>query len=140
MAPVKRKVGESLNPSLPATKRLRIDTKDKSTAPKKQIRTEKENVKSARFEVRSEPVSILKSEQPAFPRGGAGLLTPLEKKQIQAKATRDAIAEHKKERDLFGSSSRPAAEDSEEDQSVSGANETPPIASQDTALPNSYDQ
>jgi rRNA biogenesis protein RRP5 len=113
MAPVKRKVGENLNSSLPATKRVRIDTKDDSTAPKNRKETDKENVKPARSETRSQPASILKAEQPAFPRGGAGLLTPLEKKQIQAKATRDAIAEHKREKDLFGSSSKPAVEDSE---------------------------
>lgn len=123
MAPVKRKVGENLNSGLPATKRLRIDTKDDSTAPKNRKETDKENVKPTRPETRSQPASILKKEQPAFPRGGAGVLTPLEKKQIQAKATRDAIAEHKREKDLFGSSSKPAVEDSEVEEFPSDADE-----------------
>ena len=123
MAPVKRKVGENPTSNLPATKRLRIDTKDKSTAPKNRREADKENVKPARSETRPQPVSILKTEQPAFPRGGAGLLTPLEKKQIQARATRDAIAEHKREKDLFGSTSRPAADYSEEEDFPSDADE-----------------
>lgn len=122
MAPVKRKVGENLGSSFPATKRLRIDAKDDSTAPKKRKDTDKENVKPTRSETRPQPVSILKSEPPAFPRGGAGLLTPLEKKQIQARATRDAIAEHKRDKDLFGSPSK-AAGDSEGEESPSDAEE-----------------
>lgn len=132
MAPVKRRVGETSSSNLPATKRLRIETKEKPTAPKKRNEIDKENGKPARSEARSQPVSILKTEQPAFPRGGAGLLTPLEKKQIQAKATRDAIAEHKREKDLFGSSSKPAAEDSDEDAFLSDTDQTTKKQSQKT--------
>ncbi|MCJ1354910.1 MAG: rRNA biogenesis protein rrp5 [Icmadophila ericetorum] len=40
-------------------------------------------------------VSILKGEEPAFPRGGASVLTPLEHKQIQIQATRDVLFEQK---------------------------------------------
>ncbi|KIW33568.1 uncharacterized protein PV07_00407 [Cladophialophora immunda] len=47
------------------------------------------------------PVSVLTKEQPAFPRGGASLLTPLERKQIRAKVARDADTEHKHSQDLF---------------------------------------
>ena len=32
-------------------------------------------------------------EEPAFPRGGASVLTPLEHKQIQIEATRDVLFE-----------------------------------------------
>jgi rRNA biogenesis protein RRP5 len=39
-------------------------------------------------------------EEPAFPRGGASVLTPLEHKQIQIEATRDVLFEQ--------STSRPA--------------------------------
>lgn len=124
MAPVKRKVGANPTSNLPATKRARIDTKDIPTTTKKRKEADKENVKPARSEARSQPVSILKTEQPAFPRGGAGLLTPLEKKQIQARATRDAIAEHKREKDLFGSTSGPAVNDSEEEDFPSDADES----------------
>ena len=40
------------------------------------------------------PTSLWKNEQPAFPRGGASLLTPIERKQIEAQAARDALKEH----------------------------------------------
>jgi len=38
-------------------------------------------------------VSILKEEEPAFPRGGASVLTPLEHKQIQIQAKQDVLFE-----------------------------------------------
>ncbi|ROT38446.1 rRNA biogenesis protein RRP5 [Sodiomyces alkalinus F11] len=38
-------------------------------------------------------VSLLKDEEPLFPRGGASVLTPLEHKQIQMQAKADALAE-----------------------------------------------
>jgi rRNA biogenesis protein RRP5 len=50
---------------------------------------------------RSVPISLLRNEQPAFPRGGAGVLTPVERKQIQAQATRDALNERAGSGDLF---------------------------------------
>ena len=37
--------------------------------------------------------SILQKEEPAFPRGGASVLTPLEHKQIQIQAKQDALFE-----------------------------------------------
>jgi rRNA biogenesis protein RRP5 len=37
--------------------------------------------------------SIFKDEEPSFPRGGGNLLTPIEKKQIQAKVNRDVLFE-----------------------------------------------
>jgi len=43
----------------------------------------------------SKPTSrlIAPREEPAFKRGGASILTPLEQKQIQVQATRDALFE-----------------------------------------------
>ena len=38
-------------------------------------------------------ISVLRNEEPAFPRGGASVLTPLEHKQIQFQAKRDALFE-----------------------------------------------
>jgi len=38
-------------------------------------------------------VSILREEEPAFPRGGASVLTPLEHKQIQIQAKQDVLFE-----------------------------------------------
>jgi rRNA biogenesis protein RRP5 len=43
-------------------------------------------------------ISQLANEQPAFPRGGAGILTPLEKKQIRAQAERDVLIEQKRKK------------------------------------------
>jgi rRNA biogenesis protein RRP5 len=44
-------------------------------------------------------VTRLKDEEPMFPRGGAGILTPLEKKQIHLEAKADAARD-----DLFDAS------------------------------------
>jgi rRNA biogenesis protein RRP5 len=52
----------------------------------------------------SVPTSLLTNEQPAFPRGGSSILTPIERKQIQAQATRDALQEHASSGDLFSTS------------------------------------
>lgn len=41
----------------------------------------------------SSKLSVLKNDEPAFPRGGASILTPLEHKQIQIQATRDVLFE-----------------------------------------------
>lgn len=41
------------------------------------------------------PVSMLRKEEPEFLRGGGDILTPLERKQIQAQATRDVLFEQK---------------------------------------------
>lgn len=38
-------------------------------------------------------VSVLKDEEPMFPRGGGSVLTPLEQKQIQLEAKADALRE-----------------------------------------------
>lgn len=48
-------------------------------------------------------ISTLVNEQPAFPRGGGDILTPLEKKQIRAQADRDVLIEQKRKqnKDLF---------------------------------------
>jgi rRNA biogenesis protein RRP5 len=60
------------------------------------------------------PISLWTNEQPAFPRGGASLLTPIERKQIEAQATRDALKEHASSGDLFSTSDK-AHDGSDED-------------------------
>lgn len=55
-------------------------------------------VDSARPEKKQKPsstakLSILRAEEPAFPRGGASILTPLEHKQIQIQAKQDVLFE-----------------------------------------------
>ena len=41
----------------------------------------------------TQKLSVLRAEEPAFPRGGASILTPLEHKQIQIKAKKDVLFE-----------------------------------------------
>src|SRR5438876_929899 len=80
-------------------KRARIDAKTSASQdghrPKKPPPTKSPSSVS--------PAAILfqANEQPAFPRGGGGILTPIEKKQIHARATRDALREQKSAGDLF---------------------------------------
>lgn len=48
---------------------------------------------SARVPAKAPVVSVLKDEEPMFPRGGGSVLTPLEQKQIQLEAKADAVRE-----------------------------------------------
>lgn len=62
-------------------------TKDVGNAPKS---------KPAKGDAKPAPaptVSLLREEEPLFPRGGASVLTPLEHKQIQIEAKNDALFE-----------------------------------------------
>ena len=68
MAPMKRKIGEEASSARP-------EKKSRSTPVAKR--------------------SVLRNEEPSFPRGGASVLTPLEYKQIQIQATQDALFEQK---------------------------------------------
>lgn len=83
-----------------ANKRPKSD-KSKSSSKEKTTQPEKPMPKPAD---KASSKSILSKEQPAFPRGGASLLTPLEKKQINAQAWRDAQKEDGTTTDLFAAS------------------------------------
>jgi len=67
-------------------KRVREATRPDNDRPEKKPKTSKPL---------SKPVSrlVAPKEEPAFQRGGASILTPLEQKQIQVQATRDALFE-----------------------------------------------
>ncbi|EFX02430.1 rRNA biogenesis protein [Grosmannia clavigera kw1407] len=67
-------------------KRPKSDKKDDS-------KKEAEAAKPERKLPASAVTSILKEEEPLFPRGGGGVLTPLEYKQIQVQAKSDALFE-----------------------------------------------
>ena len=41
----------------------------------------------------AQKLSVLRQEEPAFPRGGTSILTPLEQKQIQIQAKKDVLFE-----------------------------------------------
>lgn len=62
--------------------------KRKGDAAVESVRPEKKQKPSS-----SAKLSILRAEEPAFPRGGASILTPLEHKQIQIQAKQDVLFE-----------------------------------------------
>lgn len=101
MSALKRKGGKVRDASEKSTKRQKIGTENGRSSNSSKEQDEK-TIKSAK--------SLLSAEQPAFPRGGAGALTLLEKKQIRAQASRD-IAQEAQSDDLFGGNPQ-AAEDS----------------------------
>jgi rRNA biogenesis protein RRP5 len=107
MASLKRKSHAADFPNVKAsTKRQRTDTQPAHSATPDHKRTENQSKpgKDSSKSTRSASTSLLTNEQPAFPRGGASLLTPIEKKQIQAQASRDALKEHTSSGDLFSTS------------------------------------
>ena len=57
--------------------------------------SEKSRKKHKSIPLKPSPASLLKAEEPAFPRGGASVLTPLEHKQIRIQATRDVLFEQR---------------------------------------------
>ncbi|KAI1610942.1 30S ribosomal protein S1 [Exophiala viscosa] len=93
MASTKRKLANEPATSSPANKRSKSDAKSQTNTAAPELNKSQ----------KPKPASILTKEQPAFPRGGASLLTPLERKQIQVKASQDVARERKQQQDLFGS-------------------------------------
>ncbi|ETN41919.1 uncharacterized protein HMPREF1541_03858 [Cyphellophora europaea CBS 101466] len=94
MAPSKRKADNVVETASSKRPKSEKPTSDRKTQASN--KSDAENGSSKRREKASEKPeskSILSKELPAFPRGGASLLTPLEKKQINAKAWRDAQRE-----------------------------------------------
>ncbi|KAI9785381.1 MAG: rRNA biogenesis protein rrp5 [Geoglossum umbratile] len=93
MGPVKRKGPPTEEKK---TKRLR----------KSELESAKENAEKLPPSLaRPTKLSILGEEEPAFPRGGASILTPLEHKQIQIDATRDVLFEQSASRKPGGAHS-----------------------------------
>lgn len=104
MAPVKRK-GNDRDESSAHSQKKRVKTDEKTKAQKHgkpkpkpdDASKPQENKQNAGSDSAAKPevVSVLRDEAPAFPRGGAHVLTPLERKQIQIDATRDVLFEQK---------------------------------------------
>ncbi|KAM3422925.1 rRNA biogenesis protein rrp5 [Cercospora zeina] len=105
MAPVKRK---AVTDERPSKKAKPADVKEVKEGPSKPDRTEarkaeKRNAKEKKERLariggdpgeKKAPVkSILQQEETAFPRGGGSVLTPIERKQIEAQAERDVLFE-----------------------------------------------
>lgn len=64
----------------------------------------------------TQKLSVLRQEEPAFPRGGASILTPLEHKQIQIQAKQDVLFEQNTGR----KAARNEFEDEENDEDMPG--------------------
>lgn len=95
MSSLKRKGAPS---ATPAGKDAKPTTE---TRPSKKVRSDKP-AKSAdkkgakatdKASSSAQPTTVVKDEEPLFPRGGGSILTPLEHKQISIEAKRDALFE-----------------------------------------------
>lgn len=104
MAPIKRKGNgaEDVTACQPQ-KRVRVGAEEGKRQKKrsshaleasstKEIGGSKASLSSAS---KASEISVLRDDEPAFPRGGASVLTPLERKQIQIQATKDVLFEQK---------------------------------------------
>ncbi|KAH7144542.1 hypothetical protein B0J13DRAFT_675857 [Dactylonectria estremocensis] len=95
MSNLKRKDAPGGNPpskSSKNTKEARPSKKDASSKDAKSAaKSPKPKTSSADVPVKAPITSVLKEEEPMFPRGGGSVLTPLEHKHIQLEAKADAI-------------------------------------------------
>lgn len=85
MAPIKRKGN---NPE---------DTSARQPQKRAKVGTEvqKKERKPQDTAPKASELSVLRDDEPSFPRGGGSILTPLERKQIQIQATKDVLFEQK---------------------------------------------
>jgi rRNA biogenesis protein RRP5 len=104
MAPIKRK-GNSAEETAAARqpqKRVRVGADEHKKDQKKQ-RTGASGDGRTKSDTSSAPKSseltVLRDDEPSFPRGGGSVLTPLERKQIQIQATKDVLFEQKGAKD-----------------------------------------
>ncbi|KAI9840320.1 MAG: rRNA biogenesis protein rrp5 [Sclerophora amabilis] len=113
MAPIKRKsesvdgskarvlntkLGLDSSRSQPFKKQKRDQSTDHARAKSQNDTTAKAQIAGV-INPRAKPISVLREEEPSFPRGGASVLTPLEYKQIKADATRDVLFEQNSSKD-----------------------------------------
>ena len=85
MAPIKRKGNvpeESVARQPP--KRAKVGAEDR-----------KKDQKPKDTAAKASELSVLRDDEPSFPRGGGSVLTPLERKQIQIQANKDVLFEQK---------------------------------------------
>ncbi|KAL4807665.1 hypothetical protein BDV18DRAFT_106733 [Aspergillus unguis] len=98
MAPIKRKGNSAEEASARnPQKRVRVGAED-----------QKKDGKGSSAPKASE-LTVLKDDEPSFPRGGGSVLTPLERKQIHIKATKDVLFEQKS-----GGSKKPSKDSDDE--------------------------
>lgn len=90
MGPIKRKgnAGEEAVTRQPQ-KRVRVGGAEQGKDQKKQRTSESTS------DLKPTELTVLRDDEPSFPRGGGSVLTPLEKKQIHIQATKDVLFEQK---------------------------------------------
>lgn len=91
MAPIKRKGNVAEEATSQKRARVGADKKDH----KKQKTNASDDTKSKSEAPKPTDLSVLRDDEPAFPRGGSSVLTPLERKQIQIQAQKDVLFEQK---------------------------------------------
>lgn len=89
MAPIKRK-GNA--PEETAARQPQKRAKVGAEENKKEHKKENDAASTA---AKASELSVLRDDEPSFPRGGASVLTPLERKQIQIQANKDVLFEQK---------------------------------------------
>ncbi|KNG88637.1 rRNA biogenesis protein RRP5 [Aspergillus nomiae NRRL 13137] len=99
MAPIKRK-GASAEEAASARqpqKRVRVGAEERKD--QKKHKTGASGDEKSKPDAGSGPkaseLTVLRDDEPSFPRGGGSVLTPLERKQIQIQATKDVLFEQK---------------------------------------------
>lgn len=122
MAPIKRKGNAAVEVAAhKPQKRVRVGAEERKNDQKKQ-KTDDKSKSSSTASPKPSELTVLRDEEAAFPRGGASVLTPLERKQIQLEATKDVLFEQKgpkQQADGFGDE-----EKEEEDVEMNGAEGT----------------
>ncbi|KAJ5945564.1 RRNA biogenesis protein RRP5 [Penicillium verhagenii] len=76
---------------MPPKKRLLVSPKKRAKVGAEEFKDQKPKDTAPK----ASELSILRDDEPSFPRGGASVLTPLERKQIQIQATKDVLFEQK---------------------------------------------
>jgi len=116
MTSTKRKLTAESASTKSSNKRPKSDSHVKHKTDDLHKKKIKEGTGQTAEDPKQKQVSLLTKEQPAFPRGGANLLTPLERKQIEAKAVLDAEREFRSGRGgLFDAGDAHLGEASDED-------------------------
>lgn len=96
MAPVKRKgnTAEEVAARQPQ-KRARVGAGEKNDQKKGKPKGSGDQPKSSSNGPKASELTVLRDDEAAFPRGGASVLTPLERKQIHLQAKNDVLFEQK---------------------------------------------
>ncbi|KAJ5978090.1 hypothetical protein N7501_001432 [Penicillium viridicatum] len=109
MAPIKRKGNApEENTARQPQKRAKVGAEEVKKDHKKSTDT------TASTAGKASELSVLRDDEPSFPRGGASVLTPLERKQIQIQANRDVLFEQKESGNKKPSQKTPSNEFAEE--------------------------